>query len=514
LANLAFSPSPGYGEGELPNLIPNPEFMGPAAGKMLPRSWHRERLRVDGVKPGRVFIWKADQPHTGRLLALMGGPDRGGRVWCRVRGIQPHTDYLLEFLAYRPHFTNDVYLEVEIFGQRQLINQHLLSGQVQRIFLHLNSGSSSGDTRLVFENPHPELLAFGFPALRPVKPDLNLKGESSCGRLPNFFPVGIYAATLEGLPEIRAAGFNSIQNYNSRPEFLRQMAGAATRHGLKLLATLGQYQPAISRELGGQPAILGFYIEDEPEGRSVPPESLQSLKKRLQKDHPGVLTAMAMIRPRLVAEYKQAADVFLLDPYPVPRMPMTWLSETLDEAARHVSRERLWAVIQAFGGGSYRQAGWPRLPTYLEMRCLTYLALVHGAHGLFYFSYPDVKAEDRAWEGLKKIVGQLRQLRTWLMVANDPVPLSLEILSPLKVDASGRPAVHFCLKRRGKENLLILVNVLDRSISFLLSGFPPKVEYLSEIFLKQKSVVLDSNIREKLGPYEVRIYRYPQNSDE
>jgi len=494
-------------------LIPNPEFTGAADGKVLPWAWRRDGLRVDGVKPSQVFIWKADPNHTGRFLALVGGPDRGGRVWCQVRGIQPHTDYLLEFSAYRPHFTNDVYLEVEIFGQRQVINQHLSRGQLQRIFLRLNSGNSRGDTRLVVENPHSEFLAFGFPSLRRVRPDLKPEEEPSSARLPAFFPIGIYEATLEGLPEIRAAGFNAIQNYNSSPEFLRQLAGAAARHGLKVLATLGQDQPAISRELGGHPGILGFYLEDEPEGRSVPPESLGGLKQRLQKDHPGVLTAVAMVRPRLVAEYRQAADVFLLDPYPVPRMPMTWLSDTLEEAARHVSRERLWAVIQAFGGPPHLEGGWPRLPTYLEMRCLTYLALVHGAHGLFYLNYPEVRADDRAWEGLKKIVGQLRQLRTWLVVPNEPAPLHLDIFSPFKADASGRPAVHFCLKRRGTENILILVNVLDRSVSFFLSGFPPKVKYLSEIFLKQKSVVLDGNIREKLGPYEVRIYSYQQNDD-
>ena len=487
--------------------------MGAADGKVLPWGWHRDGLRLDGVKPSQAFIWKTDQPHTGRLLALVGGPDRGGRVWCQVRGIQPHTDYLLEFSAYRPHFTNDVYLEVEIFGQRQLINQHLSRGQLQRIFLHLNSGNSRGNNRLVIENPHSEFLAFGYPSLRRVRPNLKPAEESASARLPHFFPIGIYAATLEGLPEIRAAGFNAIQNYDSRPEFLRQIAGAAARHGLKVLATLGQYQPDISRELGGQPEILGFYIEDEPEGRSISPESLISLKERLQKDHPGILTAVAMVRPRLVAEYRQAADVFLLDPYPVPQMPMTWLSDTLEEAARHISQDRLWAVIQAFGGQQYLKAGWPRLPTYLEMRCLTYLALVHGAHGLFYFSYPDIRAEDRAWEGLKKIVGQLRQLRTWLVVPNEAPPLQLEIFSPFKADASGRPAVHFCLKRRGTENILILVNVLDRSVSFFLRGFPPDVKYLSEIFLKQKSIILDSNIREKLGPYEVRIYSYHQDND-
>ena len=77
---------------------------------------------------------------------------------------------------------------------------------------------------------------------------------------------------------------------------------------------------------------------------------MQALKESLKHDHPGVLTAVAMLRPQMVEAYRDSADIFMLDPYPVPDMPMTWMSDTLEEAARHVPRERLWAVIQAFGG--------------------------------------------------------------------------------------------------------------------------------------------------------------------
>ena len=80
--------------------------------------------------------------------------------------------------------------------------------------------------------------------------------------------------------------------------------------------------------------------------------------------------------------------------------------------------------------------------------------------------------------------------------------------SPFKVDANGRPAVHFSEKKRGAEHLLILVNVIDRPVSFYLHGFGQQVSWLTEMFQPQTSAVYDGNIREKLGPYEVRIYRY------
>jgi len=290
------------------------------------------------------------------------------------------------------------------------------------------------------------------------------------------------------------------------------MAAASARLGLKYLPNYRGEPTDISRALGGRPELLGFYIEDEPEGRSVPPQKIAALKEALKRNHPGVLTAVAMLRPQMVAEYRKAADVFMIDPYPVPHMPMTWLSDSLEEAARHVPKERLWAVIQAFGGDKWAKDGWPRMPTPAEMRCLTYLAVVHGAHGLFYWNYPEVRTDNAPWEGLKKIAAELRQLQTWIVVPAESNKLKLEMTSPFKVDAAGGPAVHFSQKSQGTEHLLILVNVIDRPVSFYLQGFGPQVPWLNEMFQHHKSVVQDGNIREELGPYEVRVYHYRQGA--
>ena len=495
-----------------PNLVPNPEFRESLDEPGLPEGWHRDNRKIAGVEPSHVYFCRVTgQP--GKFLAIAGTPDRNGRVWCQIKNIRPHTDYLLEFLAYRPQFANGVYLEVEIFGQRHLINQHFTYGKVQPIFLTVNSQDFRGTTRLSIENPHREVLAFGSPSLTRMEPESESKDPFGFVRLPNFFPVGIFAAEPEDLSEIRAAGFNAVQSYDSQPGTIRKMAAASEKLGLKFLPNFRSYRADISRELGGNSELLGFYIEDEPEGRSIPPEKMRALKESLKRDHPGVLTAVAMLRPQMVEAYRDTADIFMLDPYPVPNMPLTWLADTLEEASRYVPRERLWAVIQAFGGGDEQvKYGWPRLPTHLEMRCLTYLALVHGAHGIFYFSYPEVHADARAWEGLKGIVGELRQLRTWLNIPNEACGLRLEMTSPFRADAAGRAAIHFCQKHRENDFLLILVNVIDRPVSFFLTGFPNKTMLLSECFGGETAVIRDDNFRGELGPYEVRVYNFHQGN--
>ena len=150
---------------EATNLIPNPEFVGSQDATGLPEGWQREIRKIPGVEPSRVYFCRVSG-HPGKLLAIEGGPDRNGRVWCQVKNIRPHTDYRLEFTAYRPKFTNGVYFEVEIFGQRHLINQHFSYGRVQPIFLRINSGNTRGKTRFMVSNPHREVLAFGSPVLK------------------------------------------------------------------------------------------------------------------------------------------------------------------------------------------------------------------------------------------------------------------------------------------------------------------------------------------------------------
>lgn len=491
---------------EAPNLVPPLILANPGAKMVLPPGWHRQNRQIPGVEASKIVISQGPGCPT-EFLALVGGPDRGGRVWCQVSGIRPYTNYTLKFLAYRPKFTNGVYLEVEIFGQRHLINQHWIYGRVQPIILEVSSREARGNTRLIFDNPYPEILAFGVPSLR-MSTKKTIKKQQESARFPDFFPIGIYSVGPDDLPTIKVAGFNAIQSYDSRPEVIERMAALAANQGLKYLASMRQYQEDLSKHLGGQPDLLGFYIEDEPEGRSVPPAKLVELMAALKKDHPGVLTAVAMLRPQMVKDYRDAADIFMIDPYPVPNMPMTWLSDCIEEAARFVPKKRLWAVIQAFGGGKHTKDGWLRRPQKVEMRCLTYLAVVHGVHGIFYFSYPEVSSDPASWEGLQGIIRELQDLQSWLVLPNLNTSRRLEMTSPFKLDATGRPAVHFCEKRQGQERLLVMVNVIDHPVSFYVHGFPKQVSWLEEKFQHRKSVVQDGNIREELGPYEVRLYHF------
>ena len=80
----------------------------------------------------------------------------------------------------------------------------------------------------------------------------------------------------------------------------------------------------------------------------------------------------------------------------------------------------IWAIIQDFEGW-----GWQRYPTEAEIRVMTYLAIIHGATGMTYYTYGGngknhgVTHDPQVWATLKRIAGQLADLHD-VLVQRDP----------------------------------------------------------------------------------------------
>jgi len=98
---LLFLPGLAGGAGVGSNLIPNPGFDLVQADTGLPQGWSRKVVKVPSVTSSQAYLCRVEG-HPGKFLALVGGADRGGRVSCEINDIRPHTQYILEFDAYRP----------------------------------------------------------------------------------------------------------------------------------------------------------------------------------------------------------------------------------------------------------------------------------------------------------------------------------------------------------------------------------------------------------------------------
>ncbi|MGA1868101.1 MAG: hypothetical protein ACMUJM_06085 [bacterium] len=356
-----------------------------------------------------------------------------------------------------------------------------------------------------------------------------------------FFPIGIYGAQIETFNALKDAGFTLVHTNNNDTVFLNKFIASCSRAGLKALCRLpisldAPHLSQFLRTIKGKHGLFGWYIADEPEGRGTPPSYLWKLSRyihSLDPDHP---TALVNVRSKKVWDYAPAVDIVMVDTYPVPHIPMTWLSDSIDEARNAVDDKKpVWAVIQAFNWahmGKEYAYGKGRYPTYDEIRCLTYLSVIHGAQGLLYFSYSAARKNDpdlKNWHNVTQVVSELHTIYPVLLIPpfrdlDGQQAFSLHTtLSHVADgkghahDAHGNPAVHYTVKKitidsSGNSFCLIAANVIHKEVDALFTC--PSMEGFTAHLLfedKDRSMKIAQNkLRDRFAPYEVHIYLISQ----
>ena len=356
----------------------------------------------------------------------------------------------------------------------------------------------------------------------------------------DFFPLGIYSARPEAFAELKAAGFNSVQTYADSAAEVKAFVIAAERQGLKALVPVPKeawrWNPILSahlmRRLGSSSGLLGWYLADEPEGRSLSPAHLWKVREYVRWFDTAHPAAMVVLRDHKTHDYAPATDVLMVDPYPIPKMPFTWLSDTIDEARRAANGSKpVWAVIQAFNwaeDSSSFEGG--RLPTYEEERLLAYLSVVHGASGLFFFTYESggriqITRHPGHWRGVKHLVGELSRLEPvllapeasqgWRAYVAEAKGQALAILPVAHGNGSQASPLHFSVRRIRKEaspnipegDYLIAVNVSRRPIRVTFQAPRPLAAEV-EVFAEDKTLPANGfRFDDTLGPLKAGIYR-------
>jgi hypothetical protein len=255
-------------------------------------------------------------------------------------------------------------------------------------------------------------------------------------------------------------------------------------------------------------------VNDEPGIHSFRLNKAADIQRLIKDRFPLAATCMAVVRPQVCRDYLKAADFFMLDQYPVPHMPMTWLSDAMDEAAEAVGRDRLASVIQAFGGKHQEKNGWPRMPTWQEMDCLAFLSVVHGSRGIFFYTFAEIGKTKKGREQLGRVLRRLKILYPWLMKKNLEEQVTVQMLSSHRVDPKGRPAIHCALKKRGGQFLLLAVNAIGTHTEALLhlplsentTDLPHLPKEWREVFTQAGYPVIDGSIKATFKPYETKAF--------
>ena len=129
------------------------------------------------------------------------------------------------------------------------------------------------------------------------------------------------------------------------------------------------------------PALLAWYMNDEPIGQSRQPELLEKAYQIIKEIDPYHPVSVVFVIPERAAPFIHALDIAMTDPYPIPGDVIAVQDHMRALSTAFRFRKALWLVPQAFGGGEF----WQREPTGPEIRVMTWLGIQEGAMGIQYF---------------------------------------------------------------------------------------------------------------------------------
>ena len=146
------------------------------------------------------------------------------------------------------------------------------------------------------------------------------------------------------------------------------------------------------RRLSKHPAVFGWYMADEPTSIPILPSRLQAVYRIIQEEDPYGICVLLHDRVDAVAQYPNASDVQMPDPYPLflrngysPR-GIEYTSRFFDAIRKIPGKSQAtWITPQGFNYGDFGLHG-NRAPTFDEIRNQQYQAVIGGAKGFVWYS--------------------------------------------------------------------------------------------------------------------------------
>jgi len=347
-----------------------------------------------------------------------------------------------------------------------------------------------------------------------------------------FFPVGIYSVWKKdfnsnsfdrAFAELKGNGFNVAHTYSSgrTPDF-RDFMDSAARHGLRLFLASGEGANCmdaqrvledVARERS-HPAVLAWYLADDT-AMHVMPRRLTELSEALRGIDPDHITVQAdgVGQPPFsnYSEFVGATDGFLPELYPirgdddVPQIITDMQTLRADIQAAGNPVKTVWPIIQYFEGW-----GWPRFPTAEELRAMSFLALIHGANGITWYTYGGhgknhgATQTDETWRTMCGVSKEISGLQDVLLSETCPAPPTAIVTGPLK-DSRGHPSMNVLAKSYRSRRYLLCANSAKAEVTATFSL--PDVKKVTDRQGPARALALAQGaLTDTFPPYGVRVY--------
>lgn len=342
-----------------------------------------------------------------------------------------------------------------------------------------------------------------------------------------LYPLGIYSVARTNLALVRQAGFNLVVG-SAEKGYL----DAAASNGLQVLASPGtsagrgfsaEHARSAVRAFDSHPGLWGWYVVDEPDLLRLPPREVRQANQFLKNLGARKPTALVLYQGYNAIDYGNIADVTMIDRYPIPWLPLANFAQHVRQVRLVLGRGKpLIAVVQAMSWEAYPEL-MPgesnlRAPTYEELRCMTYCALVEGATGLFYYCFGDdrwkILDHPEVWQGVQRVVAEVNERLPLFQAEHLFWPYLQEFDDPsLRFNEALEASIRAVLLRvrRGNGSLaagnyILAVNTTSHSNRSKFS-LPTSVGGAVQVVGEKRLLILERGwIEDEFGPYAVHLY--------
>jgi hypothetical protein len=339
-----------------------------------------------------------------------------------------------------------------------------------------------------------------------------------------FFPFGFYcySPVYPTLPEEEVVkGFNMISPYQKimsetlgeRKAYMDRCAELGMKVHYNLLSVSGGggvgskiegLTDEVKRErliteiktFMNHPALLGWYISDEPNGYKIPPEQIEEIYRTVKQLDPWHPVSAVFMAPFLSSKkYINALDIIMADPYPIPDLPVSFVGEVTGQLKAEFSGRRpVWIVPQAFGGGEL----WYREPTLQEMRSMTWQAIIKGATGIQYFvrQGPNYFPKSAAmWGECGRMATEVAELTPWLL-SDEPTRSVVSYSQNIIVSS----------KLHDGQLLVMAVNKINQPVNAVISINGVNSGTARLLFENRSLSVNGGVISDQISPFGSQVY--------
>jgi hypothetical protein len=349
---------------------------------------------------------------------------------------------------------------------------------------------------------------------------------------PGYFPIAVWMQEPALAARYKQAGFNTYVAL-PYPGPTEEHLAALKREGMKLICN----QNEVGLKHLDDPTIIGWMQGDEPdierpqgEGKAAlppitPEQIIAEYGKMRSADSSRPIFLNVAGDPDIIErgvrrghaedypKYAKGSDIFSFDVYPVSNVrpeavgKLWYVARGIERLIRWSDgRKVIWNCLECTGINNINRKPKPH-----EVRCETWMSIIHGSRGLVWFvhEFKPVLHEAGLFEDpemLATVAGLNLQIQSLASVINSP---ALTNAATVQTENAAIP-VALMVRQHGGATYLFAVNMRGEptKASFQIAGTVAKAA--AEVIGENRTIPVHRGLfADQFNPWDVHLYRVP-----